>query len=56
MDAWLSTLYKSKEIPYFERTNKNFEILDNLKKLNFNSTKLVEKIIINAGIFHLKKK
>ncbi|KAI9245423.1 hypothetical protein EDC94DRAFT_414843 [Helicostylum pulchrum] len=47
MDSWLSTLYKEQEIPQFERTNKNYEILNNLKKLNFNSTKLVENYIIN---------
>ncbi|KAI8076058.1 hypothetical protein BDF21DRAFT_422482 [Thamnidium elegans] len=50
IDSWLSTLYKEQEIPQFERTNKNYEILNNLKKLNFNSTKLVENYIINHTV------
>ncbi|KAI9366677.1 hypothetical protein BD770DRAFT_438798 [Pilaira anomala] len=48
IDSWLSTLYKTQDIPYFERTNNNYELLKNLKKLNFNSTKLVENYVINT--------
>ncbi|KAI7896396.1 uncharacterized protein EV154DRAFT_492097 [Mucor mucedo] len=46
--AWLATLYKDREIPSFDHTDKNYHILENLKNLNFNSTELVENIIINA--------
>ncbi|CAO0801758.1 unnamed protein product [Mucor circinelloides] len=53
VDSWLSSVFKGNPIPDFERTNDNYQLINSLKNLNFNSIPLIQHILKNKLHFKL---
>ncbi|KAG2198627.1 hypothetical protein INT46_006404 [Mucor plumbeus] len=55
VDSWLSSIFKGNPIPDFARTNNNYQLINTLKNLNFNSMTLIQHILNNKLHFNLSK-
>ncbi|KAL7326777.1 hypothetical protein PS15p_209058 [Mucor circinelloides] len=53
VDSWLSSVFKGNPIPDFERTNDNYQLMNSLKNLNFNSIPLIQHILKSKLHFKL---